>query len=1104
MWEWRGVAGNEQQGSSPASTGVLVDPDPQDLDLVGAVGPDHIDPATQQDPSAPAAGRWRLSNWRLRSKLFVVLLVPLATAAVLGSLQVVSQVDIARVYDHLQNDSRIAASLSSVVDNLQREREQIALYAASGKKAGAGLGSPQTDSTDSAINSFKTLGANDGSDSSETQAAVTDANIALTDLNTLRSVVSATSYPDVFVISGYNQLIASLLHDSQITETGVADRQVDTLINGLSDLRQAKENFSQTVAILMVTAQDGTFPGLQEDALRSAQAQYLASLAAFNATVTPADQAMYANTVAGPDVDASSAFLTSIENRVDKGTPPGATPQDIQTSGDAAAKLIGTAETSVYNELSATTGDLASGAIGQAFRVGLLVLLGLVIAFLVALFVARSLVRTLQRLRSGALDVARNRLPASVRRILADPDPIKASEEAVEPVPVFTSDEVGEVARSFDVVHGQAVRLAAEQAVLRDNVNAIFVNLARRSQVLVERQLSLIDRLERDEQDPDQLANLFELDHLATRMRRNSESLLVLSGTGLAKRMSQPVPIGDLVGAAVSEVEQYARIEVGHPPNAQILGRVVNDLIHLIAELLDNATVFSEPNTKVSVRIAKTRSREVAIQITDRGVGMSESDVGYANDRLANPPEMDVGVTRRMGLYVVARLAKRHNIRVKLRTNEDIDGGTVALVVIGEDLIHQSGNDPQGQQQTLDRQLAPPAGRAEGGAPAGAVAAAGIAGAFGMARKSDAGTQMGEIDYALQDAARLDQETPLDPATSFWSSEFALDELDMSGSTPAPPMEPQPTNANPAPVQPGRPDPREQPPTQGVAASMLWEAHTAADELPAISSDSLEETAVHEPIRGAQPTHGQAPAEGANATEVDAPTERLPIYEAVLSQWFRPDEKGGESDSISTGLPAPAAAAAAPPAPPAPPAPVEPVEPVAEPKQSTNGNSTVPGGLPTRVPGKAGAAYGFGTSPRTSGSTPVEPPAPAPAPSMMEPAAAPSAAEIAAAANAGWETPADEGWQLAEASLAPVSEKTGAGLPKRVPKAHLVPGSAAARPNNTQQSEAPPLPPRTADAVRGRMSSFQRGVRRGRHALIEAYSGGGSPLSDGSHDEEHE
>jgi hypothetical protein len=268
---------------------------------------------------------------------------------------------------------------------------------------------------------------------------------------------------------------------------------------------------------------------------------------------------------------------------------------------------------------------------------------------------------------------------------------------------------------------------------------------------------------------------------------------------------------------------------------------------------------------------------------------------------------------------------------------------------------------------------------------------------------------------------------------------------------------------------------------------MLWEAHTAADELPAISANGSEATQVAQPVQ-----RGQAPAPTANhaaAAEVDAPTERLPIYEAVLSQWFRPDEAGAESDSISTGMPAPVAKAA-----PAPvtPAPAPTPEPVAETKPASLGN----GALPTRVPGKAGAAAGFGTGPRTPSTEP-------PAPHIMEPLSEPVAAAADPGVTETWQTPADEGWQLAEASLAPVAEKTGAGLPKRVPKAHLVPGSAAARPSK-QESEAPPLPPRTADAVRGRMSSFQRGVRRGRHALIEAYSGGASPLSDGSHDEEHE
>src|SRR5690606_4715810 len=190
-----------------------------------------------------------------------------------------------------------------------------------------------------------------------------------------------------------------------------------------------------------------------------------------------------------------------------------------------------------------------------------------------------------------------------------------------------TREEIGELARSFDVVHERAVRLAAEQALLRENVNGIFVNLSRRSQRLVERQLSIIDKLESDEQDPDQLASLFELDHLATRLRRNGESLLVLSGAGLAKTMSKPVPAADVLGAAVSEIEQYSRVELGTIPDVAVHGRAVHDLVHLLAELLDNATYFSEPETKISVRAVVTRRTSLAIQITDRGVGMSEEQL---------------------------------------------------------------------------------------------------------------------------------------------------------------------------------------------------------------------------------------------------------------------------------------------------------------------------------------------------------------------------------------------------------------------------------------------------------------------------------------------
>ncbi|MEO6086611.1 MAG: ATP-binding protein, partial [Umezawaea sp.] len=195
---------------------------------------------------------------------------------------------------------------------------------------------------------------------------------------------------------------------------------------------------------------------------------------------------------------------------------------------------------------------------------------------------------------------------------------------------------------------------------------------------------------EQDEQDPDQLASLFELDHLATRMRRNSENLLVLSGTDLSRRLTRPVPAAEVLGAAVSEVEQYVRVQVGQTPELTVQGRAVQDLLHLIAELLDNATAFSSPESKVRVSTAITRRGELAIEIQDCGIGMPEQELRDANNQLADPPDVDAEISRRMGLYVVARLSKRHGITVRLRANEDVMGGTTAHVLVPAPLVRRS------------------------------------------------------------------------------------------------------------------------------------------------------------------------------------------------------------------------------------------------------------------------------------------------------------------------------------------------------------------------------------------------------------------------------
>jgi signal transduction histidine kinase len=1081
------------------------------------------------------SGRWRLSNWRLRWKLLIVLLVPLITAVALGALRVTTQLQNAGVYDTISEQIALSSALSDVTDNLQREREQITLYVTSGGAAGSGPGSGTTSQVDASVESFRQLAANDDDLDATTQTAVTNALNSLSDLPALRSFASGGSkFPEVDVLAGYNQISDALLQSSQLVTSGAPDQRVYQLANGLFDLRQAKEQFTRLNAILMMTVtpvrgSDTTaaspgwrfLPGT-EDQLNAANAEFQASVNAFNSTASADDRQMYLDTVTGPNVDGSANLLQLIKSRADSnlGPPTGqmgnVQPNTVQTDGDGAAQLLRSAETRLNRELTSVTNDLASQAKSQAIQDGAILAGALLIAFLVTLFVARSLVQSLRRLRSGALEVARTKLPQSVQRILADPDPIRASNRAVEPVPVFTQDEIGEVARSFDVVHGQAVRLAAEQAVLRDNVNAIFINLSRRSQTLVERQLALIDRLEKDEQDPDQLSNLFELDHLATRMRRNSESLLVLSGSGLAKRMSRPVPIGELVGAAVSEVEQYARVDVGAPPSAAVLGRVVNDLIHLIAELLDNATSYSEPNTRVSVRIARTRSRELAIQITDRGVGMSEDDVRLANERLANPPDIDVGVTRRMGLYVVARLARRHSIRVKLRANEDIDGGTVALIVIPEDLVHRPGEEsvsPLGKGEPLAAvsqpgmiDTFPPAGSmpVESELAGAASAAAGIAGAFGLASgrggRDDSGGVNGVGHHPATSASGQlapieDESDVLEPATSFWASDF-----EPSGSLDE-------TGVDQVPVQSGR--------EPASNAASLWEAHTAVDAMPVEAGDP--------PWQSSRSTNGTNGSNGSNGSngltarpEVDAPTERLPIYEAVLSQWFRADEAHGAGASAGGATTsAPSASTSAPTVSVPVPSAAAPAPAAARPVPESAG-ADPNGSLPTRVPGRAGAAAGFGipVADRLNGND-----TPATNGNGNGHAVVPATNNGGAftdndGENDAWQTPADEGWQRAQALLAPVSESTTAGLPKRVPKAHLVPGSAAPRSESAGQSSGngtaqatltpPPLPPRTADAVRGRMSSFQQGLRRGRHTMIEAYSGEASHPSAHRADEEQE
>jgi signal transduction histidine kinase len=321
-----------------------------------------------------------------------------------------------------------------------------------------------------------------------------------------------------------------------------------------------------------------------------------------------------------------------------------------------------------------------SSAVSQAIVIGVIAL----VALILLVFLARSILKPLRVLRASAFDVADRRLPTAIE-LLRTTDG-RSGGIRVDPVPVYSREDVGQVARAFDAVHSEAVRLATEQAALRANVNDMFVNLSRRSQSLVERQLRLIDELERGEQDADRLAYLFRLDHLATRMRRNGENLLVLAGAELRQRSGEPVALLDVLRASVSEIEDYQRVTIQPEPRAMVSGLAVNDIVHLVAELLDNATTYSDPESNVTLSARLTDDGGLVIEICDEGTGIPRARLVEINQRLAAPPPVDVSVSRQMGLFVVGRLASRHGLTVQL-ASPDGSGVTVTVTLPRELII---------------------------------------------------------------------------------------------------------------------------------------------------------------------------------------------------------------------------------------------------------------------------------------------------------------------------------------------------------------------------------------------------------------------------------
>ncbi|MBO1420089.1 nitrate- and nitrite sensing domain-containing protein, partial [Streptomyces sp. FH025] len=323
----------------------------------------------------------------------------------------------------------------------------------------------------------------------------------------------------------------------------------------------------------------------------------------------------------------------------------------------------------------------ALGLFTPAGTAVLLGLIGVVASLVISVRIGRGLVTELIGLRNSALDLAGRKLPATMRKLRAGQE---VDVEVEAPRPVGRDDEIGQIHRALGTVQRAAVTAAVERAEVLSGVSGVFVNLARRSQVLVHRQLTLLDTMERRTEDPSELADLFRLDHLTTRMRRHAEGLIILSGAVPGRAWRRPVPLVDVVRAAVSEVEEYARVEVHSLPRAAVVGHAVADLTHLVAELVENATGFSPPHTRVHIRGERV-GNGYALEIEDRGLGMGPAALLAANRRIAAVEQADLFDSDRLGLFVVSRLARRHDVKVSLVTSAY--GGTTAVVLLPTDLL---------------------------------------------------------------------------------------------------------------------------------------------------------------------------------------------------------------------------------------------------------------------------------------------------------------------------------------------------------------------------------------------------------------------------------
>lgn len=632
--------------------------------------------------------RPRLRDARIRSKLGLILIIPLLAVIVLAAVRLVENGQRAISADQVRSLATVSAEASTVAHTLHGERMAAARLLAN-PDGGAGAYNASAAQTDTAVGAYEQARADLGTVPAVVADRLARIDDQLAGLGTIRQeILGDTEVTVGAAMLRYGVVLDDILAYQESVGQVTGDVGLAESVRAVASLSKAKLQMADAHAAAFVSLVDGEFSETDLTSLLAATTGQQEALLAFTQAASPPQRALVDSGLTGDAVVASERTVDDLVRSV--GGEPLVSPEAADRALGAVVNLVVYTEEQLHADQVALATELRNEVLQQVLLESVAVVLALAIAITVAVLLARMLARSLGQLRRNAESVAERELPETVARLsdprtLGENTPAQLAAQVREPIQMRSRDEVGQVARAFNAVHRSAVRVAAEQAALRTSVSAMFLNLARRSQSLVDRMISHLDDIERNEEDPKRLSRMFALDHLATRMRRNDENLLVLAGADSSPPRTDDAPVIDALRASQSEVEHYNRIEFGTvDTDVLVVAHAVNDVVRLAAELFDNATRFSPPDSAV-VCEARRLGDQMIVQIEDRGVGMAQDQVGRLNAWLAAPPAVEVTTFRKMGLAVVARLAARHQIRVELRC--DPNYGTIAYVALPRTIL---------------------------------------------------------------------------------------------------------------------------------------------------------------------------------------------------------------------------------------------------------------------------------------------------------------------------------------------------------------------------------------------------------------------------------